>query len=284
MALISCPECNREISDQASYCPQCGYPIAKHIKLKNSNMEKVGIILKDIGDKTAESVEIQKKKVDSKIRKNRTRREVIFSYGGTYKGLVVLAIAIAIVDVLCVVSSGMESLDGMMNLLAIPLVIYLGNYILFKIANRMVFGKDENAAWKTTKICSPFALVLVISLLTGESNSMSAEEWLMFILICYILCVDLSLILMYIEIMKTYFWYKLRAMDEYDIYYDKCEEYRQLLIKRVQTEPLSAEEKRKHMDQMHQIIVIKARLNDRDIDTLNMVKEKERMMEDKTWH
>ena len=84
--------------------------------------------------------------------------------------------------------------------------------------------------------------------------------------------------------MKTYFWYKLRAMDEYDIYYDKCEEYRQLLIKRVQTEPLSAEEKRKHMDQMHQIIVIKARLNDRDIDTLNMVKEKERMMEDKTWH
>ena len=40
MALISCPECNREISDQASYCPQCGYPIAKHIKLKNSNMEK----------------------------------------------------------------------------------------------------------------------------------------------------------------------------------------------------------------------------------------------------
>ncbi len=27
MALISCPECRREISDQAHACPGCGYPI-----------------------------------------------------------------------------------------------------------------------------------------------------------------------------------------------------------------------------------------------------------------
>jgi uncharacterized membrane protein YvbJ len=27
MALISCPECRREISDQALSCPGCGYPI-----------------------------------------------------------------------------------------------------------------------------------------------------------------------------------------------------------------------------------------------------------------
>lgn len=27
MALITCPECGREVSDQASACPQCGYPI-----------------------------------------------------------------------------------------------------------------------------------------------------------------------------------------------------------------------------------------------------------------
>ncbi|SHO50614.1 zinc-ribbon domain-containing protein [Anaerocolumna xylanovorans] len=29
MALINCPECNKEISDKAASCPNCGYPIAK---------------------------------------------------------------------------------------------------------------------------------------------------------------------------------------------------------------------------------------------------------------
>lgn len=28
MALISCPECRREVSDKAPACPGCGYPIA----------------------------------------------------------------------------------------------------------------------------------------------------------------------------------------------------------------------------------------------------------------
>ena len=27
MALIPCPECNRQISDKAAVCPQCGHPI-----------------------------------------------------------------------------------------------------------------------------------------------------------------------------------------------------------------------------------------------------------------
>ena len=27
MALITCPECSKEVSDQASACPGCGYPI-----------------------------------------------------------------------------------------------------------------------------------------------------------------------------------------------------------------------------------------------------------------
>lgn len=27
MALILCPECNKQISDKASFCPHCGYPI-----------------------------------------------------------------------------------------------------------------------------------------------------------------------------------------------------------------------------------------------------------------
>ncbi len=27
MALINCPECSREVSDQAAACPHCGYPL-----------------------------------------------------------------------------------------------------------------------------------------------------------------------------------------------------------------------------------------------------------------
>ena len=29
MALIKCPECARDVSDQAASCPQCGYPIQR---------------------------------------------------------------------------------------------------------------------------------------------------------------------------------------------------------------------------------------------------------------
>ncbi len=29
MALIKCPECGRQVSDQAAACPECGYPIRK---------------------------------------------------------------------------------------------------------------------------------------------------------------------------------------------------------------------------------------------------------------
>lgn len=30
MALINCPECGRQVSDSATQCPTCGYPIAKN--------------------------------------------------------------------------------------------------------------------------------------------------------------------------------------------------------------------------------------------------------------
>ena len=33
MALIKCPECNKEVSDKAEICVHCGYPISKWIKI-----------------------------------------------------------------------------------------------------------------------------------------------------------------------------------------------------------------------------------------------------------
>ena len=32
MALIQCPECNKEISDKVKSCPQCGYPLVEETK------------------------------------------------------------------------------------------------------------------------------------------------------------------------------------------------------------------------------------------------------------
>jgi len=35
MALINCPECGRQVSDQAKNCPDCGYPINEEIIIYN---------------------------------------------------------------------------------------------------------------------------------------------------------------------------------------------------------------------------------------------------------
>jgi len=46
MALITCPECGREISDQAAACPHCGYPIGSPQKKSYS------VVLVDNGTMT----------------------------------------------------------------------------------------------------------------------------------------------------------------------------------------------------------------------------------------
>jgi uncharacterized membrane protein YvbJ len=32
MPLISCPDCGRDVSDRAPYCPGCGYPISEYVQ------------------------------------------------------------------------------------------------------------------------------------------------------------------------------------------------------------------------------------------------------------
>ena len=44
MPLISCPDCNKEISSEADSCPNCGRPINTAIKCpncKSTNVEKI---------------------------------------------------------------------------------------------------------------------------------------------------------------------------------------------------------------------------------------------------
>ncbi|MBQ0022159.1 MAG: zinc ribbon domain-containing protein [Prevotellaceae bacterium] len=37
MAIIKCPECNREVSDMANACPHCGFPIQQYLKSGRAN-------------------------------------------------------------------------------------------------------------------------------------------------------------------------------------------------------------------------------------------------------
>lgn len=41
MALIKCPECGKEISDKATVCVGCGFPIQEYIKEENSKPKEI---------------------------------------------------------------------------------------------------------------------------------------------------------------------------------------------------------------------------------------------------
>lgn len=40
MALINCPSCTRQLSDQASSCPQCGHPLQSTKNVYVTNVKK----------------------------------------------------------------------------------------------------------------------------------------------------------------------------------------------------------------------------------------------------
>ena len=46
MALISCPECGKEISDRAECCPHCGFPLKKHRALEEETGQAAASRLK----------------------------------------------------------------------------------------------------------------------------------------------------------------------------------------------------------------------------------------------
>ena len=42
MGLINCPECGKEVSDQAQSCPHCGYPLEKNEENVQRGVDAVG--------------------------------------------------------------------------------------------------------------------------------------------------------------------------------------------------------------------------------------------------
>jgi ribosomal protein L37E len=62
MALITCPECNKSISDKAKACPCCGYPINERSAVLQQTQKYVnqcGVVAKEITNEfTSENVVI----------------------------------------------------------------------------------------------------------------------------------------------------------------------------------------------------------------------------------
>ena len=62
MALIHCPECNKEVSDRAEICVHCGYPISKWIKKENSNSSQSNEVNEDVKDDNPNNIYLYREK------------------------------------------------------------------------------------------------------------------------------------------------------------------------------------------------------------------------------
>ncbi|TCU72863.1 hypothetical protein EV204_105199 [Tissierella praeacuta] len=66
MALISCPECSKEISDKAKNCPNCGYPLEE----KNDVIETEEIDIAEDNDTSEVELTSANEKIEEKSPKN----------------------------------------------------------------------------------------------------------------------------------------------------------------------------------------------------------------------
>lgn len=48
MAIINCPECNQEVSNQAEKCPKCAYPIKRQQPVVLPTQSKEGCFLQTL--------------------------------------------------------------------------------------------------------------------------------------------------------------------------------------------------------------------------------------------
>ena len=68
MALINCPECNREVSDKAEMCPNCGFGVAKYVERQRKILK-----IQEEAEKEA-YLYVKQKKKEEKERAEREKR------------------------------------------------------------------------------------------------------------------------------------------------------------------------------------------------------------------
>ncbi len=100
MALIKCPECGKDVSDKASACPVCGFPIANQqnkneIKVKLEMFKGVGgtqfVTIAETGGKTlwsGDSGQVAEFKVDKRTYVEITYAFNVMHYGGSCTGYI----------------------------------------------------------------------------------------------------------------------------------------------------------------------------------------------------
>lgn len=85
MALINCPECNKEVSDKAEMCPNCGFGVAKYV-IRQNKIEKIQeeaekeAYLYVKRKKKEEKEKAEREKRAEKDRKNRIYDEAVNKY------------------------------------------------------------------------------------------------------------------------------------------------------------------------------------------------------------
>lgn len=70
MALINCPECNKEVSDKAEVCPNCGFGVAKYV-VRQNKIEKI----QEEAEKEAYLYVKQKKKEEKEAAEQKKKEE-----------------------------------------------------------------------------------------------------------------------------------------------------------------------------------------------------------------
>lgn len=63
MALIHCPECDKDVSDTAKICPHCGYDIQSYVLKKNA-AEELNSIAHDNAQRVQEIIQNAEKQVE----------------------------------------------------------------------------------------------------------------------------------------------------------------------------------------------------------------------------
>lgn len=86
MALINCPECNREVSDKAEICPNCGFGVAKYIERQNKILKIQEEAEKEAylyvkKKKKAEKEKAEQEKRAEEDRKRSIYNEAVSKYG-----------------------------------------------------------------------------------------------------------------------------------------------------------------------------------------------------------
>lgn len=98
MSLFNCPECGKEISDKAEFCPNCGCPIQKkEINFTNSyglfgspavcprcKSQHLQMEIEDVSYKTSGKEETRKKSILTRTANSTARTGMILATGGLW--------------------------------------------------------------------------------------------------------------------------------------------------------------------------------------------------------